>query len=551
MAQIDITSVPLLTTTSMSAGFPVVLIPESLRVVTIMGATLTPYVYVVDSGNNRVQAFDYNGNFQFAFGAYGSGNGQFSSPYGIADDGDFLYVTDPGNARVQIFTLLGVYVSEFGSVGSAAGEFDNPMGIAVDERYIYVVDSNNNRFQIFAKDGAFLYKLGTYGTGLNQFDHPTDCSDDTYYLYITDAGNSRIVIYPKTITYGAHGYMTFPSLSVASTLEERSISTSMIFTSLEVESHINSGNKFSVAAVFPSLEVLAMGGGHGDCIFPALNVDSTALSGGLVSGDLILPLFESDSSISIEEKVGGDLIFPSIEVQSTIGAGWLINTDIMFPSVSAEAVIISGQMVTGDIVIPLFQVSSEIIPGTQSPGDHVLTGSVILPIFLLDATASQSASAPTYYPIVMTIETKAVVEYDNYGFNSMTFFNGKYLGANSTGIYDLDGDKDAGANINAIMSSGIFDLHDGIIRKPREAYLSYRSDGILKVTITEDEDVEREYRLDKAMETIHDKRLKIPRGVGGRQRARFYQFKIENVSGADFDIDSLRLQTEPVPARKR
>ena len=53
------------------------------------------HVYVADPGNNRVQRFDGAGNFEFAWGSKGSGNGQFVVPYAVAvDSTDNVLVTD-------------------------------------------------------------------------------------------------------------------------------------------------------------------------------------------------------------------------------------------------------------------------------------------------------------------------------------------------------------------------------------------------------------------------------------------------------------------------
>ena len=57
MAAVSITATPLVTTTSISAGIPVIIYSEPFSVHTEIGATTTPFVYIVDSGNNRVQAF--------------------------------------------------------------------------------------------------------------------------------------------------------------------------------------------------------------------------------------------------------------------------------------------------------------------------------------------------------------------------------------------------------------------------------------------------------------------------------------------------------------
>lgn len=62
-------------------------------------------IYVVDTGNNCIEKFNSNGNYQMIWGSGGSSNGQFSSPKGITvDSSGNVYVTDTGNKRVQKFT---------------------------------------------------------------------------------------------------------------------------------------------------------------------------------------------------------------------------------------------------------------------------------------------------------------------------------------------------------------------------------------------------------------------------------------------------------------
>jgi DNA-binding beta-propeller fold protein YncE len=59
---------------------------------------------LLDTGNNRVQKFDSNGNFITKWGSTGTADGQFNVPIGIAiNSKGIVYVAESNNARVQIF----------------------------------------------------------------------------------------------------------------------------------------------------------------------------------------------------------------------------------------------------------------------------------------------------------------------------------------------------------------------------------------------------------------------------------------------------------------
>ncbi|HPG58877.1 MAG TPA: 6-bladed beta-propeller, partial [Candidatus Wallbacteria bacterium] len=59
------------------------------------------YIFASDTYAHRIQKFDSNGNFISAFGSYGTGNGQFQYPTGLAvTGGGEVFVVDYGNKRV-------------------------------------------------------------------------------------------------------------------------------------------------------------------------------------------------------------------------------------------------------------------------------------------------------------------------------------------------------------------------------------------------------------------------------------------------------------------
>jgi DNA-binding beta-propeller fold protein YncE len=164
-------------------------------------------VYVVDSGNNRIEKFDPFGHYLSQFGTSGSGNGQFNDPAGVALDpstGD-VYVTDSDNNRVEKFDSNGRYLSQFGTSGTGNGQFDTPFGVAVDPRGdVYVADLRNNRVEKFDSSGHYLSQFGTFGSGNGQFDGPTGLTVEAFtnvQVLVADTGNSRVEKFDSSGNY--------------------------------------------------------------------------------------------------------------------------------------------------------------------------------------------------------------------------------------------------------------------------------------------------------------------------------------------------------------
>ena len=159
-------------------------------------------VYVCDTGNHRIQRFDAkNGAYLSKWGRQGGGDGQFNAPWGVAVDNKrgYVYIVDSANFRVQKFDSTGEFIMSWGSFGNADGQFYFARGIAVDETdgAIYVVDMGNHRLQKFDTSTNFLPQLlgtwGTKGQEPGQFWNPWGVAvDRDGFIYVTDAGNHRI-----------------------------------------------------------------------------------------------------------------------------------------------------------------------------------------------------------------------------------------------------------------------------------------------------------------------------------------------------------------------
>jgi sugar lactone lactonase YvrE len=67
-------------------------------------------VYVLDSGNHRIQKFDPEGRFVASFGRQGQGPGEFQYPQSIdLDNEGNMYVSDSGNQKIHILKPDGTF----------------------------------------------------------------------------------------------------------------------------------------------------------------------------------------------------------------------------------------------------------------------------------------------------------------------------------------------------------------------------------------------------------------------------------------------------------
>ena len=184
-------------------------------------------IYITDQKANTVTKFDSSGNYLLQFGSYGSGNGQFSLPAGIAYEkvGQLIAVADAMNGRVQFFNKSGVYQKSIGSYGGGALKFTTVMGVAFDYtsggtvlNRMYAVDAFQSSVQTIdpAGTGTFLLFIGDYGSANGQLMVPSDVAfDQTNNRLLVANGYGNVTIYgiDGGTTPGSGG-VTPPTLSV-------------------------------------------------------------------------------------------------------------------------------------------------------------------------------------------------------------------------------------------------------------------------------------------------------------------------------------------------
>lgn len=157
-------------------------------------------LYVSDSKENHIRAFDLEGQPLFTFGKAGQGKGELFAPQGMAiDNSGQIFVADYFNARIQVFDADGNYLRQFGQRGNGPADFEGPKDLAFDsEQQLHIVDSRRNALLTYSPQGELLLVTGG-GTGTA---HPLGFSapaniyiDPNDRIYISDRLNHRVSIW--------------------------------------------------------------------------------------------------------------------------------------------------------------------------------------------------------------------------------------------------------------------------------------------------------------------------------------------------------------------
>jgi sugar lactone lactonase YvrE len=217
-------------------------------------------LYVCDQGNNRVQMWTKNATSGVTVAGDSGGNQGSTStllkqPSTVTfDDNGFMYVSDSGNNRVQQYppsSLIGTTVANpLGGTTNALTDLKSPSGIYVDNNSnLYIADTGNKRVMLWTpnatsgsilisnnvldqmyglvlvpgssnqvylssqnKNSVYLWIFGASNPNVtltqvndstNTLNHPSGITLDPYgNLYVADRDNKRVVMYCVNSTVG-------------------------------------------------------------------------------------------------------------------------------------------------------------------------------------------------------------------------------------------------------------------------------------------------------------------------------------------------------------
>lgn len=151
------------------------------------------YVYIADKANDKVQRTNTSGVLDSEFGSSGTGSSELRAPTSISlDSSNNIYVVDSGNNRIQVFSESGgsySHVTSIGSSGTGNVQFFTPLDISIDSSdYLYIADNANGRVQILDDTYAYVNEITlSY--------NPESVAVDELNSQIVICGENKISIY--------------------------------------------------------------------------------------------------------------------------------------------------------------------------------------------------------------------------------------------------------------------------------------------------------------------------------------------------------------------
>ena len=255
---------------------------------------------------------------------------------------------------------------------------------------------------------------------------------------------------------------------------------------------------------------------------------SAAAYGLLLAEALFLDggLFNFFSGVVSESVIMSTTALPLWQLGASVASG------VGLHDVLANSLVVS-MMTSEDIAIDDDQLLQMIFAG-----DPLLDG-----VQLSAAYVSPDGGFTTW---AINTRTNSVTEYQNWAFNSFAKLGHKYLGANSSGLYELNGYTDDGVNIPTTVQSGLMQLGGSHLVSFKCAYLGMmaKDDASTDVFLMLQTGDGRQYTYAVQPRYMETARVNMGKGL----RARYFSWTLTTVS-VDYDLHSIEFV--PLVAQRR
>ena len=299
--------------------------------------------------------------------------------------------------------------------------------------------------------------------------------------------------------------------------------------------------------------------GQSSISLPSITVSSDGATGN-VEVNIELPMLQV-SSEGYQPLNQAKITIPVIEVSAEGVTGVIGSAEISLPAIRIEA---GADHIYGDVDIelPLVRITArglssiigecEIsIPviGVEASGRENALGdvSISMPMFYIEALGKAGFIEEAQKTFVMNVSNKAITEYLNFNFNSYCKFGDKFFGANTNGIFLLGGDSGEEAIIKSQVRFAAYNIPKPLVHRPREVWVSFRSNGQLIITVRLNEKDTWEDIIPIISDNIDEGRQTFAKGLKGS----CFEFGIKNRDGADFDLESIRVMIDELRGGKK
>ena len=241
---------------------------------------------------------------------------------------------------------------------------------------------------------------------------------------------------------------------------------------------------------------------------------------------------------------GGELFLDDLTVTNESLTGEAIGvTD--FSVFERLALVITGRAV-GDATITVGEIMRAALRGVSIGSTSMtLVSDEVLTLSLV-AVGRGAIKAIGYgqETLALNLENGGTTRYEGFDFNSYAKIGPSYFGCKADGIYQLDGDTDAGAPIRSMVSFGKQSFGTSALKRITNAYVGVSGQGRLFLKVLAEG---REYTY---AQRGYDEHLQVQRfDTGKGMRVSWLEFELYNADGEDFELASVEFAVVPMNRR--
>jgi hypothetical protein len=345
-----------------------------------------------------------------------------------------------------------------------------------------------------------------------------------------------VVTLAGDFAFGTYVLETLPELTLTGVVLTGS-TVDEILPSFQLDAQIDSGNVGTVSETLPVVQIIAATGVSVIETLPELTSAGVIATGNLATVGETLPALDmagagiATSLYAIVENL------PSLGMSAVLLPGNRGTVAEQLPSFSASAFIFSGNFSTIAEALPALQLAATARSSSTNTGDSALPSLQMFAeaVQTVSEALATSLSSPAQ-AWALNLRNEALSQYTNFALNSMTFFNGKYIGASDAGIVEIGVQAtDGGTAIAGRVRTGAHDGDSSFLKRLPYLYVQLETTGDMTVSTITAEDGQRDYLLPwNNNPNIQQRRAHFGRGP----KSQFWQVEFANRNGSYFRIPS-------------